>query len=90
MNKEIKQKLLQWIPCQICGRKPATKQCDAPIGTTRTFICNRAARKLKITEDTITCDKHICDDCAVSAGANVDYCLDCIEKNPELLEVPRE
>lgn len=44
--------------CSVCGRK-ATKLCDFPLR-------GKLAGK--------TCDKDLCDKCAVSVGHSVDYC----------------
>lgn len=44
--------------CADCG-KPASKQCDFPL---------RGSKAGK------TCDRHICERCAVDVGTNLDYC----------------
>lgn len=60
------------IPVVFCGRRrprpkckcgaPATKECDF-------IIEERHARDA-------TCDKPLCDRCAVSGGSNIDFCPD--------------
>jgi hypothetical protein len=50
-------------PCICCG-KPSTKLCDFRTGE-RTHA-----------QGWITCDKPLCDACAVRGGTNIDYCPD--------------
>lgn len=45
--------------CEQCRRRPSAKQCDYP---------------LKGPKGGTTCDRHLCDQCAVKQGPNRDYC----------------
>ncbi len=51
-------------PCSVCG-KPSTKLCDWVTAQARDF-----------GEQDHTCDKPLCDACAVHSGKNTDFCPD--------------
>lgn len=47
--------------CQVCLKRRASKRCDWPIGL---YGDDRGR----------TCDKWLCEQCAVHAGRDTDYC----------------
>lgn len=76
--------------CSFCSR-PATKLCDAPVG--RSYYVGHPPRSLveagkmrdvywkKVDNGWVrTCDKPICDRCAVSIAPEIDYCPDCVRR----------
>jgi hypothetical protein len=56
--------------CEVCQKKPYTKLCDHATGTGINSSGNR------FREFTVTCDKKMCDDCAVYLWADCDLCPD--------------
>ncbi|MGB5809311.1 MAG: hypothetical protein WBG86_02200 [Polyangiales bacterium] len=50
--------------CSVCRKKAGTRLCDAPLERVR------YARKTRSK----TCDKPLCDDCAIVVGENTDVC----------------
>ena len=77
--------------CSFCKKRPATKLCDAPIGTSRyighppRYLMQKAKNyntawlNLQM-QKTITCDRRICDHCATQVAAGIDYCPKCMER----------
>ena len=61
----------QPVLCQQCGKRTHTKLCD---GRVREYFAG--------TYELGTCDRKLCDDCAVSGGPNVDYCRLHAEEQP--------
>ena len=71
--------------CSVCHKRQATRLCDFPIGTTH-YIghpprylmqqaqnANIAWLKIEMSK-TITCDKPLCDICAIQISNNIDFC----------------
>lgn len=83
--------------CACCQRRPATRLCDAPVGRTR-YVGHpprSEVEKAKHTDTfwkdirmstTITCDRLICDWCAIEVIKGVDYCPDCAKRVREALQ----
>lgn len=77
--------------CCICNKRVATRLCDFPIGTSR-YIGHppksqlQEAKRLDVAwkkvemKKTITCDKPLCDKCAIKINGNVDICPACKDK----------
>ena len=71
--------------CSICKTRPATKQCDFPLRKTyyighppRSLMLqaqknNTAFQKVEMAT-THTCDKLLCDECAITMGNGIDFC----------------
>lgn len=71
--------------CSICKKRPATKQCDFPVGTTH-YIGHPPRYQMQQAQNTniawkkvemnkiITCDKLLCDECAIIMGNGIDFC----------------
>ena len=74
-------------PCSFCHKRPAARLCDAPIGTQR-FVGHPPRFLAAYHPDhlswniprVITCDRPMCDACAVEIIPGVDYCPDCIKR----------
>lgn len=71
--------------CSICKTRPATKQCDFP--TRKTYYIGHPPRYLMLQAQsfntafqkiematTHTCDKLLCDECAITMGNGIDFC----------------
>ena len=71
--------------CSVCKKRPATRLCDFPIGTSQ-YIGHPpriqmqeakqydvAYKKIEMSK-TITCDKHLCDQCTVQISSGFDFC----------------
>ena len=80
------QALLEFRPwCSHCHKRPATRLCDFPIGRAKYIghpprsqmlqsqMNNVAFSEVKLSR-TITCDKPLCDECAVKVGSEIDLC----------------
>lgn len=78
------------IGCPFCGKRRATKLCDAPTARYH-FIGHppRASISRDMTgrwffsvpmEGVYTCDRPICDECAVTVGPEIDFCPRCIDR----------
>ena len=73
--------------CSICGKRMATKLCDAPIGRSR-FVGNPPIRngvpQLQVPmEWVITCDRAVCDRCAIEIIPGIDFCRVCMRRIAE-------
>lgn len=77
--------------CSFCGKRPATKLCDAPIrrghyiGHPPRSELEKAKRYdiafRKVEMVTVhTCDRQICDECATEIYRGIDYCPSCMER----------
>lgn len=77
--------------CSVCHKRQATRLCDFPIGTTH-YIghppraqmfeaqnINIAWKKVEM-DKTITCDKPLCDECAIKMGNQIDFCPNHIQE----------
>ncbi len=78
------------IRCPFCKRRRATFLCDAPVGCGSyvghppRYLVNAYAmhcywKKIDMSW-TVTCDRPICDECAVEVARGIDYCPRCIER----------
>lgn len=77
--------------CSVCKKRTATRLCDFPIGTSR-YVGHpprgqmREAKKHSVAwkkvemSKTITCDKPLCDKCAIKVHENFDLCPSCRAK----------
>jgi len=68
----------KFIRCSICGKRQATVLCDMPIGSSKTMHMPNIEDSFK--EETITCDRHVCNRCCKEVGHNRHICRMCIEK----------
>ena len=71
--------------CSVCKRRPATKLCDFPIGRDRyvghpprhlmleSQNSKYAFKKVEMSR-TLTCDKALCDACAIHINNEIDLC----------------
>lgn len=73
------------ILCSVCKKRPATRSCDCPVGTSR-YIGHPpriqmqeakqydvAYKKIEMSK-TITCDKPLCDQCTTQISSGFDFC----------------
>jgi len=67
------------VKCKFCGKK-ATKLCDVVTGVKR-YAGHPPIVDGKMVnapmESNITCDKKICDKCAIHINEHMDICPDC-------------
>ena len=63
--------------CAFCGRREAAYLCDCP--TDRVIIFD-GEKGDGIDVETLTCDRHICADCATQVGRDIHFCPRCMEK----------
>lgn len=73
----------KFISCSICHKRQATLLCDMPLGLEKTMHM-RLENGLtdyenSFKEFTITCDKPICEKCAVEVNPEIHFCKSCIE-----------
>lgn len=70
--------------CQICGKRKAEFLCDMPKGRTKILHIKNpdgtTDYKNSFKSYIRTCDKRICDKCAVDLGNDVHFCKYCMEK----------
>lgn len=70
--------------CEICRKKKAEFLCDMPKGRTKILHIKNpdgtTDYKNSFKNYMRTCDKRICDKCAVDLGNDVHFCKDCMEK----------
>lgn len=78
--------------CSICRKRQAKFLCDMPIGKTKTLhITNRVklpdGAYTRVTdfeksfkEYTITCDRVVCERCAIKVSEDIHFCKICKEK----------
>ena len=71
--------------CANCGKRIATKLCDAPLGRIR--YVGHFPRYLSesrpwehLTGETVTCDKTLCEKCAKDMGNGIDFCPTCAKR----------
>lgn len=73
------------VLCSICKKRPATKLCDFPIGRSRyvghppRHLMEQAKRSDVAWKEvcmswTITCDRPLCSECAISMSDEIDFC----------------
>ncbi|QDX95439.1 hypothetical protein EEL32_11355 [Brevibacillus laterosporus] len=55
--------------CEVCNKREHTRLCDYATGT-------GVVTSVNFQELTITCDKKMCKECAVSLWANCEVCPD--------------
>lgn len=64
-------------PCAICRKREVTRLCDYVIRYNNSIIFIRDYKKF-VEENSAckheTCDLPMCEDCAKTAGHNVDFC----------------
>lgn len=86
--------------CAICKKRVATKLCDAPkgrmhfIGHPPRYLMEKSHHSdvafLTVQMHRVmTCDKPLCEKCAVSIFPEVDYCPMCAEKISEAFSEKR-
>lgn len=69
--------------CNVCHKRIATKQCDMPVRIIKNFhikINGMTDTNLSFKEYTATCDKYVCDECAVEVGNGIHFCKTCMKK----------
>lgn len=64
--------------CDFCGKRPATRLCDMPIGFMKWGGHPPGGTGPLIHE--MTCDRRICDQCSTSPWNGVDLCPFCVDK----------
>lgn len=64
--------------CVFCQKREATLLCDFPTGVFATSLDFKTHRT--------TCDRPICERCAIHIADDTDFCPKCIEDLRELLE----
>lgn len=74
----------KFIPCNICRKRQAIVLCDMPVGTAKTLHV-RMKNGMTDYEDsfkkyTITCDRQVCEKCAVVVDSNFHFCKRCYLK----------
>ena len=71
--------------CSICKSRPATKLCDFPTGRSRyvghppRYLMDQAKNTKYAFKEiqmqwAMTCDKPLCDKCAISTAHEIDFC----------------
>lgn len=68
-------------PCEFCKKRKATRLCDFVVGEFWTSIDFKTKR--------FTCDKPICDECALKLNDHFDFCPTHKEHVKKLLGVKR-
>lgn len=73
--------------CPFCRRRPAARQCDAPVGRIhwvghppRCSSPGGVAPWETPMHVTVICDRPICEVCATRIAADIDYCPDCMKR----------
>lgn len=78
--------------CSICGRGQGTILCDMPIGTVKNLHISKIEKLpdgscVRVTdynnsfkETTLTCDRIVCEKCAIEISSNIHFCRNCFEK----------
>ena len=63
--------------CKVCHKRKATRQCDCPKGHIQDVghSLNGGAPR----EWIITCDRLMCDECAVHIVGDIDFCPMCVQ-----------
>ncbi|WP_409229177.1 hypothetical protein [Gudongella sp. SC589] len=74
----------KFVPCDICKRRQATLLCDMPI------MINKSLHRKKpdgttdyensFKEYTQTCDREICEKCAIEVNSGIHFCKICYSK----------
>ena len=71
--------------CFFCGKRIATKLCDAPLAVIK--WCGHPPRYMTQNrpweyprEVVATCDRFLCDKCAVDMGRGLDFCPLCVKR----------
>ena len=69
--------------CQICGKRKAEFLCDMPKGRAKMLHIKNpdgtTDYKNSFKSYTRTCDKRICDKCAVYLGNDIHFCKGCMK-----------
>jgi hypothetical protein len=61
------------MKCEFCG-KESELLCDFPKSSVVSHVHRQG-----FSIHHITCDNHMCQDCATSIATEIDYCPDCME-----------
>jgi len=70
-------KVIEFAKCSICCKRPAKYLCDMPIGIIKHM---HLTKDNSFKEYTITCDKPICEKCAIEVNRGIHFCKRCFEK----------
>jgi hypothetical protein len=78
----------EFIPCSICKKRQATLLCDMPMGKIKNLHI-KLPNGLTDYENSYkeymdTCDREICDKCAVEVNPGVHFCKICMSKLKDL------
>ena len=76
--------------CSVCHIRIATKRCDMPIGrisyvghpprSEMEYSHMAFHKNIKLEPKTITCDRFLCDHCAIEIHNGIDFCPACVQK----------
>ena len=70
--------------CDICRKRKAKYLCDMPTFRSKTLHIKKENGVTDYENSfkwhTHTCDKKICEECAVGLGGDIHFCKDCFEK----------
>lgn len=78
-------KTTETLICSICNKRPATKLCDFPLCKSR-YVGHPPRHLMQQAQSsafafkevkmswTMTCDKPLCDQCAISMNQDFDFC----------------
>lgn len=67
------------IKCSICGKRQATFLCDMPIGRIKNLHIKND-NKNSFKGWTVTCDRAVCEKCAIEVNSGIHFCKHCLSK----------
>lgn len=74
----------KFISCNICRKRKATLLCDMPIGRSQTMhvrnLDGTTDSENSFKEYTQTCDREICEKCAIEVNNGIHFCKTCYSK----------
>lgn len=78
-------KIGEFTTCNICRKRQATVLCDMPVGIAKNL---HVRMKGGITDYensfksyTVTCDRQVCEKCAIVVNSNFHFCKRCCSTN---------
>ena len=70
--------------CSICHKRQAKYLCDMPVGRIKTSHLKKSNGVTDYENSfkwsTYTCDREICEECAISLGNDIHFCKECMER----------
>jgi len=65
--------------CTICNKAPAKYQCDFPRRYLHIKTESKLLREVKQQTHLQTCDRYICENCAITMGDGIHICTECLQ-----------